>query len=389
MIHIATILLLLGSIGGLLALPTASQAPLYTPQERFGIGFVSRVPVPGGTTPQSIGEYRLAPLKVGWYSDWAFSAAPAMPADGLLEYVQLLEVAGTPPDWSAVRHAAQQRPGSLWIIGNEPECPNQGDLMPQAYAQRYQEAYQQIKSWDATAHIAFGGVVEPTPLRKLWIERVLEAYRNNNGGKAMPVDVWTIHIQILREGSVNAAGSAFEDRNAGAGIPTGIDDQTALALRRDYDWADNANPGILQTMVSEFRQWMKEWGYQDRELIISEMGVLYPSTILAMDRPGSEAEQQLWGDLMVERFMIDSFEWLLAAADPQTGHPEDGYRLVQRWLWYSLNDHFFWEGLWARGYNGSLYDYQTKQPTRFGQRFIAYRNREARTERLFLPWVSR
>ncbi|MEM3553586.1 MAG: hypothetical protein QW658_01350, partial [Candidatus Bathyarchaeia archaeon] len=33
-----------------------------------------------------------------------------------------------------------------------------------------------------------------------------------------------------------------------------------------------------------------------------------------------------------------TFEFFLTAADPTIGYPADGYRLVQRWCWYSLDD---------------------------------------------------
>ena len=37
--------------------------------------------------------------------------------------------------------------------------------------------------------------------------------------------------------------------------------------------------------------------------------------------------------------MIDTFDFLLSATDSSTGFPADADHLVQRWFWYSLNDH--------------------------------------------------
>ena len=36
-------------------------------------------------------------------------------------------------------------------------------------------------------------------------------------------------------------------------------------------------------------------------------------------------------------FLTGTFDFFLTAADPATGYPADGYRLVQRWCWYSLD----------------------------------------------------
>ena len=38
----------------------------------------------------------------------------------------------------------------------------------------------------------------------------------------------------------------------------------------------------------------------------------------------------------VAEFVGASFDYLMTATDPQIGHPHDGNRLVQQWLWYSL-----------------------------------------------------
>ena len=70
--------------------------------------------------------------------------------DGDLEYVQLFEVSQASPDWATLQTAVAARPGSLWILGNEPECPNQGNMTPEDYAERYHTAREAIMGWDAT-----------------------------------------------------------------------------------------------------------------------------------------------------------------------------------------------------------------------------------------------
>jgi hypothetical protein len=136
--------------------------------------------------------------------------------------------------------------------------------------------------------------------------------------------------------------------------------------------------------VTDFREWMKANGQQNKPLIISEMGVLYPSFLLA--EGDSEAERQARGDAAIEAFMRTTFSWLLNTQDAQLGWPADENRLVQRWLWFSLNGSFWEEGTNPGGFNGSLYDYQTRQPTRFGRVLVAVQSDEGRA---FLPVMRR
>lgn len=39
----------------------------------------------------------------------------------------------------------------------------------------------------------------------------------------------------------------------------------------------------------------------------------------------------------VIRFLTATFDCFLTAADPELGYPDDNYRLVQRWCWFSLD----------------------------------------------------
>jgi len=345
------------------ALPSFSSGPEsqyattpMTRKERFGIAFVSEVPQGQSYVHQSLSDYSVASLQVGWYSDWLFSASPAQPQDDTLEYVQLLNVRTWPPDWTAVERAvkAPVNRNAIWIIGNEPEgVYNQGNRTPAEYAHIYHEAYTNIKSWNQDAYIAIGGVIEPTPLRLRWIEETMAAYQTLYG-VPMEVDVWNIHVQILQE----------KEGEWGAGIPAGITPNPGEA--REYSLEDCASVPVFQTLVTEFRTWMWEHGQQRKRLIISEMGVLQPSDYIAADKES--------GDRLIEQFMVEAFDWLLNAKDETIGCPDDENRLVQRWLWFSLNGSFWDQDTNPRGFNGSLYDYQTKRPNRFGLRWIYYQS---------------
>ena len=363
-----------------------SDGPMYTRQQRFGIAFVPSVDTPSGSASQSLGEYSVAPLQVGWYSDGQFSASPPMPADGDIEYVQILRVGDDswPPDWTQVRNAVEfyrlaTDKGAIWVIGNEPECPNQDNLTPATYAARYYEAFIRMRGWDPTAQIAIGGISEPTPLRLRWLDKVLEAYQQQNG-EPMVVDVWNIHVQILSEGA-ETEGGGYDDK-AGVGLPVGIDPVVEGLAPREYPLADCVRVDVFQQMVRDFREWMAQKGEQEKPLIISQMGVLQSSLLLSEE--GTDAERKERGDHLIEQFMVDAFDWLLSETDQVIGCPADGHRLAQRWLWFSLNSSF-WDEANPKGVNGSLYNYETREPTRFGRRFISYRTENA----LYIPLVLR
>jgi hypothetical protein len=235
-------------------------------------------------------------------------------------------------------------PGAFWLIGNEPDRRRwQDDLEPQVYARAYHELYYLIKGLDSTAQIAAGGIVQPTPLRLQYLDMVLENYRQLYG-EPMPVDVWNIHNFILRERSCDY----YPEDCWGAEVPPGIDAPQGML----YDVQDNDNLDIFKQHIESFRQWMANRGYQDRPLIITEFGVQMPSGWFEPD----------FTPARVNTFMNATFDYLLTMTNT-AGYPADGYRLVQRWSWYSLTD---------TNYNGWLFDPVSKARTVFGDNFATY-----------------
>jgi hypothetical protein len=61
--------------------------------------------------------------------------------------------------------------------------------------------------------------------------------------------------------------------------------------------------------------------------------------------------------------MNDTFDYMMGATDPLLGDPEDEYRLIQKWSWYSSSDKTF---------NGWLFDPQSKAITEVGQNYADY-----------------
>jgi len=221
--------LLLATSGDLLA-----SAPYLSPRERFGVGV--------DLTEGPIEDYDVSQLGAGWYLDWSTRLDPSHPAS--MEYAQMIRVSGGAysPGLATIGTIVDNNPGSLWLIGNEPDCIWQDNSLPSEYATVYHELYSFIKSRDPGAKIAIGGIVQPTPLRLQYLDMVLDAYQGLYG-EMMPVDVWNIHNMILRE----------ERGSWGCDIPPGIEaDQGML-----YDVQDNDDIEKFKQQIVAFRQWMK------------------------------------------------------------------------------------------------------------------------------------
>ncbi len=342
----------------------ADPGPLYTTQERFGVGVARHY--------GDITDYDVASLHIGWYMDWDLRANALRP--GGLEYAQLVTTrpGSFPPNWNILGAAVRANPGSMWFIGNEPDAsPGIMDCQPpETYATAYHEIYTFVKSLDPSARLGPGGVIEPTPLRLRYLDMVLASYQDQYGAP-LPADFWATHVQILQE----------QRGDWGAGIPQGIADDTG----RLYSIQDNGDPAIFEQLIREMRSWMAERGLRDKPLIVSEYGVLMPSLYLCYCYDYSV------GDAIVINFMKRSFDFLLSARDDAIGYPADENRLVQRWSWYSLNDKPYDLPPYGEGYNGGLFDFRSAQYpgvlTVFGEAFRSYTSHLHMANHHYLPTV--
>jgi hypothetical protein len=314
-------------------MPTpAASIPLtptpYPPGERWRFGVVDRL--------GDLFSYDLAPLGAGWYLSGIESDPLPAPPGYEVAYIVGVHSGVVSPDLPELRRQVLAHPGALWQVGNEPDVIWQSNSTAEQYATAYFRAYSLIKLTDPAAQVAAGSISQPTPLRLEYLDRVLAAYETRYGEK-MPVDVWAIHNTILRE-----------ERNSwGVDIPPGLDADTG----RLYQVEDNADLAIFTEQLLDFRRWMRDRGYQNRPLWLTEFGVLMPAEY------GFPPER-------VSAFMLDASDFLATAADPALGYPPDGNRLVQRWAWYSLA---------ATDYpGGNLYDPETKAMTALGRAFATY-----------------
>ncbi len=316
--------------------PTASPtAPTPTPRPDPGL-LTMRQRI-GVVAPRTdIDQYDVARLGAGWYLQSSKVQPPPRP--GGMEPALFVGVTGDTfwPPAAGLQDIARRNPGTLWMVGNEPDVIWQSNATPEEYARVYHEVYGLLKAADPSSRVVIGGISQVTPLRLRYLDEVRAAYEEAYGAP-MPVEVWNIHLAILRE----------ERGSWGVDIPPGLPDDTGIL----YEIGDNADVEILKEQVWTFRRWMKERGERDKPLIVTEFSVLMPPEY------GFPFET-------VRSFMYDSLDFLLSTRDGQLGYPADGNRLVQRCAWYSVADTVY--------ATGNLFDPETGQITPLGRAFAEY-----------------
>jgi hypothetical protein len=330
-----------------------------------------------GGISSDISDYNMGQLNMGLYLDWQSTPPPGLPPD--VEYLRTVRVhqvkdCGThcigvytqpytytvSPDLNTLMNRVKNSPGSTWRIGNEIERRDwsgggQDEISPELYATAFHEIQHVIKTTDPTAKVAIGSVIQASPLRLAYLERVWNRYQSQYGySMGRDIDVWVIHGFLLRE-----------VRNSwGAEVPAGFDNNDA-DQSNNYDpfsgflyrvadfsaiMAAHHNITYFQEFIRAMRTWMAAHGERNKPLLMAEYGVLY-----TQDYGISPVE--------VKNYLTNSFDYLLAANDAAIGYPADENRLVQGWFWYSLND---------PTWNGYLFDPGTKILTEFGTTWKNY-----------------
>jgi hypothetical protein len=294
----------------------------------------SRLGVSGAMS--DVAPARAAGLPFGHYLNWNFQPHPERPGDVVFWQTVRINEEGPWRSWDEIARSVAAQPGSIWIVGNEPDVDVQDNVSAARYADVYHEVYTFIKERDATARIAIAGVAQPTPLRLVYLDLVLDTYRARHG-VPLPVDVWTVHAFILRE----------QRDSWGAGIPPGMEQESGAW----YEVADHDDLAIFAENLVAFRAWMAERGYQERPLAVTEFGILMP-------------EDYGFPPDLVAAFLHGALDFMLTAAN-ETGYPADDGRLVQWSFWYSLYDR-------AEYPTGNLFDRPNGRLTSIGEAFAAY-----------------
>lgn len=320
----------------------------------------------GITSPLGSDGYELASLGVGSYLDWGAVTNPILP-DGV-EYIRVLRLMDSlyPQTVANLPTWIQANPSSVWVVGNEPDTTfgDQDELLPEVYADRFYEVARIIRRLDRTALIAFGSIVQPTPIRLRYLDRAWNQLVADVGSQAAAsrlIDIWSIHSFILNEDIEWAWGT---------GIPPGFegDDHDAFEIKLMDELSKTYSIQIFQQRIIAFRSWMAEKGERNKPLWITEYGSLFPP----IDPTGVDYVNV--SDADTTNFMLATFDFLLSASDDQTGLPSDANHLVQRWFWYSLNEHRYTFG--GSLYNPDYLEIPETGPfiTLVGQNFIEYQS---------------
>jgi len=185
-------------------------------------------------------------------------------------------------------------------------------------------------------------MVEFTDLRRQYLDRVWAEY-SRLYGQTMPVDIWNTHLYVLQE----ATGSF------GAGIPAGFSETSGA----QYSILDNKDFTKAWAQIVSLRAWMKDHGLQNKPLIISEYGVNMPVWVECPAYPDITS-CPFNPERVRDGFMVPSFDAFLNQTDVNIGYPADGYRLVQRWNWWSVDfdDGNCDGGVFLEYFGGSLFN---------------------------------
>ncbi len=155
---------------------------------------------------------------VSWYLTFGFGGG------GPTDLNRASVVRLTPaPALSDLLDAVKSRPGSAWIIGNEPNVPTEetsDNLSPAAYATRLHDLEARIHSADSTAIIVgpsvlnwvdtCGGCAGYTRGQD-WTQQFYDSYVSTYGVRP-PIDRWAIHTYELDWGNTPTLHTDFDKR---------------------------------------------------------------------------------------------------------------------------------------------------------------------------------
>ena len=298
--------------------------------------------------------YDLSLLGVGTYLDWGNKNKNNEVAANI-QYIRVVNVddASYASNLNALPTKLATYPGSVWIIGNEPdsEVTFQDHISAETYAERFYAMAMLIRANDPSAKIGFGSVIQPTPVRLYYLDKAIARLTQLAGTRANAlalIDIYSIHAFILNEEPMYDSGGNVI--SWGAGVPVGYN--SSWPAYQVINGSQTYDINLFKSRVTAFRQWMKGYGEQSKPLWITEYGSLLPTWLNV-------------SELTSATFMEQTFDFMLSTKDPVLGDINDDYRLVQKWYWYSLNDY-------VDHFGGSLYNPLTHQLTTVGDHFINY-----------------
>jgi len=312
----------------------------------------------GITAPYGVAGYDLSILGVDSYLDWSHTRTSSVAAN--IQYYPMTRVSDSTyeRDLQALPSLLTANPGATWIIGNEPdsEVTYQDHISAETYAERFYEMAILIRLNDPTAKIAFGTIIQPTPVRLYYLTKVIDRLSqlagdtgDSHANALALIDIYSIHAFILNEQPLYVPNC---NNCWGAGVPVGYDPTTGWPAYQVIGGTQTYDINLFKEGVIAFRQWMKALGEQSKPLWITEYGSLFPTWLDV-------------SELVTATYMEQTFNFMLGTKDPNLGYLDDDNRLVQKWFWYSLNED-------VKKFGGSLYNQQNHQLTTVGDHFIKY-----------------
>jgi hypothetical protein len=273
-----------------------------------------------GVIGLDIARYPYSDYSLGAYTNWTVwdTSGDKLPITRLIEVAQdvsngvYLSTYQTLPllTWQDLGWIAASRPGQIWVVGNEPELPQNG-AYPEVYARIYHDVYSYLKSVDPTARLAIGGVVMPTPPRLRWLELVMKAYQDRYH-QPLPVDVWNTHLYI------------YPDGHGWVPWPLGVPADWPAA---HYDITQSLSVQTFAGLAWDLRRWLHDKGYGGLPVIVTEWGVVHP--MWELNALGFDESD-------VSRFVSDVIDFLHKSHD-LLGFAPDGGRPIQQADVFSLN----------------------------------------------------
>ncbi len=232
---------------------------------------------------------------------------------------------------------------TIVMVGNELGNDDLND--PVSYVERYIKTYDCIKTTNPTLQVYVGGHVSPNNglgwIMGSWIYKADPTNQNRwhyetkriNSLEYMSIVVSDYHAKCLgSSGSQGGSYSAFCNKYGNTfpadGFTThaypGVATRPAAHASAGkpagelYSWYESDG---YKNEVFDFRTWMKENGYQNKPLIVKEYGILHDN------QPYQN------GALSAMR---EASQYYATTKDTALGNPNDDYRLVQQFAWYTI-----------------------------------------------------
>ena len=355
-----------------------------------------------GASPLDRGSALLIPgLGAGWYLNFQGRPPSGVEPDNGAEFVHMIDVHQRksangsylpsydidPPLDAAYAKYIRENRGRKYIAGNETDRIGQGETHPEIYAAAYHEIYNFVKSNDPSAEVAITALVQFTPNRQQYLDKVWRSYIAQFGSY-MPVDIWTMHIYVLPELGKNGdnwvpngIASIALGTDAGLGKREALGDASKCSESGVYCFAEHDDLKVFSEQVRAMRQWMKNHGQQRKPLLLTEFSILYPyeddgPTCFLQDEYGN-----CFTPDRVTQFMTAAFNYLKSEKDPELGYPLDNNRLVQQWMWFSV----YFEN---EGSASNLVQKDLTTLTKMGQNFKTYVASETLYQNLLVDDVA-